>query len=153
MIPLDMRKRSAVRRAFVPAFLVVAFVSAACGRPAGPTTARAGTKVAFASMSFEDALGRARVEKRLLMVDVYTDWCGWCRKLEKETYGDTRVADALGDFITIRVDAEKGGETVAERYGVRGFPTVLFLSGSGDIVRKVEGFVDADEMLKVVTSL
>jgi thiol:disulfide interchange protein len=153
MIPAGMRPSSTVLRASALALLAASLLAGACGRRGVAPRAEASTKVAFASMSFDAALGRARADKRLLMVDVYTDWCGWCRKLEKETYGDTRVADALGDFITIRVDAEKGGETVAERYGVRGFPTVLFLSGSGDIVRKVEGFVDADEMLKVVTSL
>jgi len=104
-------------------------------------------------MTFGDALDRARSENRFVMVDVYTDWCGWCKKLDAETFGDLRVAEALKDTISIRVNAEKGGEAVAEKYGVRGFPTVLFLSGSGDVVRKVEGYVDADEMLRIVQSL
>jgi thiol:disulfide interchange protein len=104
-------------------------------------------------MSFGDALDRARTEDRLVMVDVYTDWCGWCKKLDSETFGDLRVAEALKNVISIRVNAEKGGESVAARYGVRGFPTVLFLSASGDVVRKIEGYVDADEMLRIVSSL
>ena len=153
MIPRDMLKRSALHRALVPASLVVAFVSFACGRPAPSTTTRVGTKVAFASMSVEDALGRARSEKRLVMVDVYTDWCGWCKKLDSETYADKRVAEALKEVISIRVNAEKGGEAVAERFGVRGFPTILFLSGRGEVLKKVEGYVGADEMLEIVTAL
>ena len=125
-----------------------------CARRAGGPSGSAGkTAVDFASMSFGDALDRARTENRLVMVDVYTDWCGWCKKLDRETYGDVRVAAALKNVISIRVNAEKGGESVAAKYGVRGFPTVLFLSGSGDVVRKVEGYVDADEMLRIVASL
>jgi thiol:disulfide interchange protein len=125
-----------------------------CSRRAGPATPEPGSaKVAFAPLSLGDALDRARAENRLVMVDVYTDWCGWCRKLDSETYGDARVAAALANVISIRVNAEKGGERVAEKYRVRGFPTVLFLSGSGEVVEKIEGYVGADEMLRVLASL
>ncbi len=133
---------------------VAGLLFGACARRTGGPSGSAGkTAVAFASMSFGDALDRARTENRLVMVDVYTDWCGWCKKLDRETYGDVRVAAALKNVISIRVNAEKGGESVAAKYGVRGFPTVLFLSASGDVVRKVEGYVDADEMLRIVASL
>lgn len=137
------------------AFLAFLLVGAGgCSRRAGPAASRsASTKVAFASLSFGDALRRARAENRLVMVDVYTDWCGWCKKLEKETYGDARVAAALEGVISIRVNAEREGESVAEHYSVRGFPTVLFLSGSGEVVEKIEGYVGADEMLRIVASL
>ena len=111
------------------------------------------TKVTFASLEFSSALSLAKKENRLVMVDFYTDWCGWCKKLDKETYGDARVAEALRDVISIKVNAEKGGEAVAEQYRVRGFPTVIFVSGSGEVVRRVEGYVGADEMLKIVSSL
>lgn len=109
--------------------------------------------MAFTSLNLSEALGRARTENRLVMVDIYTDWCGYCKKLDKETYADARVAEALRGVIAIKVNAEKGGEAVAERYRVNGFPTVIFLSGSGEIVRKVEGYVGADEMLEIVASL
>ncbi len=107
----------------------------------------------FASLDFSSALKRADRENRLVMVDFYTDWCGWCKKMDKDTYADARVADALKDVISIKVNAEKEGEAVAEQYRVRGFPTVIFVSASGEVVQKVEGYVGADEMLKIVASL
>ncbi len=139
-----------------PALVVaVALLLAAggCGRSSRIPRSGGESQVEFVSLSFSEALGRARAENRLVMVDVYTDWCGWCKKLDKETYGDARVARALRGVIAIKVNAEKGGEAVAEQYRVRGFPTVLFVSGSGEIVRKVEGYVGADEMLEIVASL
>lgn len=148
-----MSSRLNVRRAGV-ALLASLLVAAGCSRHAGPTDSGDGaTKVAFAPLSLGDALGRARAENRLVMVDVYTDWCGWCKKLDRDTYGDERVAAALENLISIRVNAEKGGEAVAEKYRVQGFPTVLFLSGSGEVVEKIEGYVGADDMLKIVASL
>ncbi len=140
-------------RAALLVFATLLLVPGGCGgRPSAPE-ATGSTRVAFASLDFSAALSRAKKENRLVMVDFYTDWCGWCKKLDKETYGDARVADALRDVISIKVNAEKGGEAVAERYRVRGFPTVIFVSSSGEVVRKVEGYVEADEMLKIVNSL
>ena len=143
-----------LRRAAATLLALVLAGGAGCSRRAGPAAPEGGTtKVAFAALSLEKALDRARAENRLVMVDVYTDWCGWCKKLDSDTYADVRVAAALEELISIRVNAESGGEKVAARYSVRGFPTVLFLSGSGDVVRKIEGYVGADEMLRIVASL
>ena len=145
---------------FVLSLVAVSFTLLAVVPGCGPRSTEAGEDqrsasggVAFASLDYDGALARARAERKVVMLDVYTDWCGWCKKLDRETYGDVRVAAALKNVISIRVNAEKGGESVAAKYGVRGFPTVLFLSASGDVVRKVEGYVDADEMLRIVASL
>jgi thiol:disulfide interchange protein len=143
---------SAVRRAFVPALLAAFLTAGACARRES-SGGGGESKVPFASLKFDEALGRARTQNRLVMVDVYTDWCGWCKKMDRDTFGDARVAEALKEIIPIKVNAEKGGEAVAQRYEVRGFPTVLFLSGSGEVVKKIEGYVGAEEMLKIVRSL
>ncbi len=149
-----MRNRKGVPRApLAPLLAALLLAASACGGREGAAPAAPGIKVAFASLNFDAALGRARAENRIVMVDVYTDWCGWCKKLDAETYADARVADALKDFIAIKVNAEKGGEAVAQRYGVDGFPTILFVSGSGQIVKKVEGYVGADEMLRIVQAV
>ncbi len=154
MIQSVMRRKNRVSCVPLAAILASLLLTAtACGGGEGASRPASGTKVAFASLSFDAALGRARAENRLVMVDVYTDWCGWCKKLDAETYADARVAEALKDFITIKVNAEKGGEAVAEQYRVSGFPTLIFVSGSGEVVRMVEGYVGADEMLRIVGSL
>ena len=115
--------------------------------------ARAAGGVAFAAGSFDEALARARHEKRILLVDVYTDWCGWCKKLDREVFADARVAGAAKRLVAVRVNAEKGGEDVARRYDVEGYPTLLFVDGSGTIVKRVDGYVDADEMLRILSTL
>ncbi len=123
-------------------------------KPGAPSVPGGGGKgVAFASLGFSDALERAKSERKLVMVDVYTDWCGWCKKLERETFADPRVGAATRDLVSIRVNAEKGGERVAERYRVEGFPVIIFVDGSGNEVQRITGYVDADEMLKVVEGL
>ena len=142
-----------IRRRFA---LVLALLLAAAGcgrsRPGGGTAAHDASGV-FASLDLPQALDRARAGGQIVMVDVYTDWCGWCKKLDRETYADARVRTALREFVPIKVDAEKGGRAVAEKYGVRGFPTILFVGADGRIIRKVQGYVDADEMLRILASM
>ncbi|MBK9088486.1 MAG: thioredoxin family protein [Holophagales bacterium] len=124
----------------------------ACSRPEeGADGSRAsGPGITFASGTFDEALARARSEKRLLLVDVYTDWCGWCKKLDREVFGDAKVAEASRGLVAVRINAEKGGETVARRYDVQGYPTVLFVDGSGSVVKRIDGYVDAAEMLQTI---
>jgi thioredoxin 1 len=119
---------------------------------AGPSKATS-RGIAFASLSYDEALSKANAEQKLVMVDLYTDWCGWCKKMDRETFSDPRVGKATRGMVAIRVNAEKGGETVARGYRVDGFPVVIFLDGKGREVQRITGFVDADEMLKVVESL
>lgn len=137
------------------AALIAFLPMTACSRSEGKAaeSGSSGPGVAFVSGSFDEALARARSEKRLVLVDVYTDWCGWCKKLDKEVFSDARVAAAARDLVAVRVNAEDGGEKVAERYEVNGFPTILFVDGSGTVVKRIEGYVDAAEMLRILSAL
>ena len=137
------------------AALIVFLPMAACARPEGRAeeTRSPGPGVVFASGSFDEALARARSEKRLLLVDVYTDWCGWCKKLDREVFADARVAEAARNLVAVRVNAEKGGEKLAEKYDIQGFPTILFVDGSGDVVKRIDGYVGAAEMLRILAAL
>lgn len=136
------------------AVVLTTLLVVACSRPdASADDARPVGGIAFSAASFDDALSRARSEKRILLVDVYTDWCGWCKKLDREVFTDGRVADAAKGLVAVRVNAEKGGEEVARRYGVEGFPTILFVDGSGNVVKRINGYVDAVEMLRIISAL
>jgi len=155
MIPsVDVPRMS--RRSLAAGLLLLAagLASPGCGRSRGSRGAEApDPSGVFSSLSYTQALDEARAGNRLVMLDVYTDWCGWCKKLDRETFADSRVREALKDFVALKVNAEKGGRAVAERYEVRGYPTILFISPDGRVVRQVRGYVNADEMLRVLASL
>lgn len=137
------------------AVAVALAVRSGCPRSGGGGSAghAGGPGVRFASLSFEDAVSRAREERTLVLVDVYTDWCGWCKKLDKEVFADARVGEATRGLVAIRVNAEKGGEEVASRFRVGGYPTLLFVDGDGNLVHRVEGYLPADEFLEVLRAL
>lgn len=120
-----------------------------------PAPAHAETGVAFepAGAKWADVVAKAEKDAKPIFIDFFTDWCGWCKKLDREVFSDARVAGAARSLVAIRVNAEKGGEKVAEKYDVQGFPTILFVDGSGNIVKRIDGYVDATEMLRTLAEL
>jgi thioredoxin-related protein len=79
---------------------VLALVVAGARRPVPPPPA-------INWMSVEDAAGRLQKEKRPVLIDLYTTWCGWCRQMDKKTYSNKQVAQYLQEkFYTVKVDAE-----------------------------------------------
>jgi thioredoxin-related protein len=95
------------------------------------------------------ALAEAKKSNRLVMVDVYTDWCGWCKKLDSDTYADAKVAARAKDFVALKLNPEKsaGEKEFAQRYAVSGYPTILFVEADGTLVNKVVGYRDAPGFL------
>lgn len=94
---------------------------------------------------FDRAARLASDRKTLLLVDFTTEWCGWCRKLEREVYPDPAVSGQLSRVVYFRIDAEREGAALARRYGVDGFPTLLFLTPSGSVAGQILGFMPPPE--------
>lgn len=84
----------------------------------------------------------AKQSHKLMMVDMYTGWCGWCKKLDADVYPQPTVVQAAAQFVPLKLDAEKDadGVTLAKKFKVTGFPTLLFLDGSGAIVDRIVGY-------------
>lgn len=106
--------------------------------------------------SWDDGIAEARASGRPVLVDVYTDWCGWCKRMDRDVYGRADVRDYLAKrFVTIKLDAESGdkatldGRTVtlagiARRFRVSGYPTTIFLRANGEHLVSVPGYVPAE---------
>lgn len=74
------------------------------------------------------------------MISFYTTWCGWCRRLEKETFADTAVIALSQRLACVKVDAERHPE-LARAYRARAFPTVVFIDRSGKLVESARGYL------------
>jgi thiol:disulfide interchange protein len=88
-----------------------------------------------------NVLAQAKVQKKLVFVDVYTTWCLPCKIMDEEVFSKKQMIDYLNDnFISYKVDAEKGtGGAVALMYEVEAYPTMLFLDEKGTVLQKREG--------------
>ncbi len=99
------------------------------------------------------ALSRAGGEKKLVMVDFYTDWCQWCRRLDQTTFTDVNVQKALQGLVSVRLNAEKDGREAAERFNVDGYPTLIFLDASGNEVGRIPGYVEPGPFLAELANI
>ena len=115
-------------------------------------------EVHFKDVTFADALKQAKKEKKIIMVDYYTTWCGWCKKLDRDTYSSDELGKYADDnIISLKLDAEKGeGMSLAKKAGVTGFPTIVFYNADGKEIYRIVGYKPApgfiQEMMKAVDS-
>ncbi|MGC1242755.1 MAG: DUF255 domain-containing protein [Chryseosolibacter sp.] len=66
-------------------------------------------------MTFEQAVEKSKIEKRKIFIDVYTDWCGWCKVMDKKTFNDPEVAKLLNEkFYPVKFNAEQREDVVFE---------------------------------------
>ena len=90
-----MLKQISIKILFV--FIVSVFLSAFKSDPNSPVH----------WMTFEEAVAKAKKEPRPIMIDIYTSWCGPCKLMTKNTFGDKQVADYLNkNFYCVKFDAE-----------------------------------------------
>lgn len=99
------------------------------------------TGIQFFSGTFKQALAKAKQEKKLVLVDCYTTWCGPCKYLKTKVFTDKALGDFMNSkFISVAVDYESAeGEAVAQMYPVEGYPTLFFMDSNGKVKKTLLG--------------
>src|SRR5208283_1272057 len=92
----------------------------------------------------------AAQEKKLIFIDAYTDWCSWCKVMDRETFSDTAVANFMNDkFVPVHYEMETGfGLIMSAKYRVNAFPTFLIFTPDGKLVNRIVGYHKSKEFLE-----
>lgn len=106
--------------------------------------------VKFEKSSILEAFEKAERSGKSVFVDVYTVWCGPCKKMVKQVFPLKEVGEFFNqNFINLKVDAEsEEGKIFAKKYKVKGYPTLLFLDVEGEIRHRIIGGVSAEDLIK-----
>ena len=102
------------------------------------------------AQDYQSATARAAKEKKLLMVDLYANWCGPCRMLDKTTFSNADVQAALArDFIAVKVNIEstEDNRKLASDLNTRAIPHIVFFDSDGKKLSDFFGYYPPDQFL------
>ena len=101
-----------------------------------------------------EGLALAKRRNKPVLIDFYADWCVYCKQMEQTTFQDKRVIKELGRFVAIKVDLTKittEGRAAADKYGVVGLPTFVFINRQGqEVIRP--GYQPPSRFLQILES-
>ncbi len=108
----------------------------------------------------------AKKTNKIVLVDAYTDWCGWCKKMDKDTYTNQKIISMLNkNFVVIKFNPEiKDAEYELEGHKVSGrelfaqltqgkstgFPTTYFIEPNKKQIQVAAGYLGPDDFIKVL---
>jgi thioredoxin-related protein len=119
--------------------------------------------------TFEQALELSKKAPKKLMIDVYTDWCGWCKKMDADTWSNTEIAKYVNEhFYAVKFNAEQKADIIFQgktyKYVDQGngkgyhelaaallsnqlsFPTVSYLNEKLELLGPVPGYRNAHDL-------
>jgi len=122
--------------------LIVLFFGAHCAFAAG---------INFEHGTFSEALAKAKKEDKMIFVDVYATWCGPCKWMSANAFMDEEVGDYFNEnFVSLKMDGEKGeGPDFMMKYALDAYPSLLFFSPEGELVKKMAGGLDSNDLMKL----
>jgi len=115
--------------------------------------------------SFEPGLAAAKKARKMVVVDFYTTWCGWCKVMDKDTYGHASIIKyAKEKLVLVKVNAESDEKTrfrdqeytyreLAAAFGVNSYPATAFIDANGEVLTLVPGYIPANKFLPVLEFL
>ncbi|MEW5995099.1 MAG: DUF255 domain-containing protein, partial [Candidatus Zixiibacteriota bacterium] len=112
-------------------------------------------------MRYDEGLKKAKKEDKHVFIDFTAKWCGWCKKMDRETFSKHEVIAMINEnFVPVKVDGDSrreldiDGYKISERdltrhvFKVRGFPAFWFLKPDGSKVGMIPGYRKADFMME-----
>lgn len=112
--------------------------------------------------SFDEGVSLARTSNKKVLVDVYTDWCSWCKKMDSEVYTDADVIKLMdANFVAVKLNAESSkpvtfrGNSLTEaafarELGVTGYPTILFFDPNANPITDLPGYSPAQRFALIL---
>lgn len=114
-------------------------------------------------LTFEEAIQRNEKEPKKFLIDMWTVWCGWCKKMDATTFGNPKIAKIVNEhYYAVKFNAETkdtmyiGGKTYINEFpnkkrhphqiaitlmqGKMSYPTIVYLDENVNLLQSIPGF-------------
>ena len=111
---------------------------------------------AFAAGGFHNTVAAAqkvaKEKNRLIFVDLFADWCGWCHRFDKEVVPSEAFQKSTDDMVLLRLDTEDGkeGTEFSRRYGVTSLPTFVILTPDLALAATLRGYAPPTQFAAMI---
>ena len=123
-------------------------------------------------LSFEEAVELNKKEPRKILVDIYTHWCGWCKRMDKDTYENPEVIEYINShFYPVKLNAEMrdtvqfNGVTfvnsgqgrkpahqlaISLLNGKMSYPNTVFLDENFQLLTRAPGYLSPQRLMPIL---
>lgn len=159
-----------MKNKLIPFFLVIATFWS-CSISFGQVDKKSTDEINW--MTWSEVENALKKEKKKVFVDVYTDWCGWCKRMDKTTFEDKEIIKYINNnFYAVKFNAEQeetitlaGNKYKYVKDGRRGYnqlaadllkgrlsyPSIVFLNDDLSLIQPIPGYYDARKMEVFIT--
>ena len=119
--------------ALVACFMSACIDSTTPSQPSEPEIP--GTGITW--QSYDEGMKIAQDQNKPVMIDIYTDWCKYCKELDRVVYTDSDVINLADKFVCIKFNADKRRDLAAKYNSPTptnprpGVPAIVFLRSDG----------------------
>ncbi len=121
-------------------------------------------------LSWEEAMISNKSKPKKIFIDVYTDWCGWCKRMDATTFLDKNIVKYINEnYYAVKFDAERrdtihydGQDFFYKSFGRRGihelaealldgkmtYPSYVFLNSTFERIMISQGFKSEEMLIK-----
>ena len=125
-------------------------------------------------MTFQEAIELNKTAPKKIFIDVFTDWCGWCKRMDQTTFLNPEVVEYMNEnYYAVKFDAESsdtivfGGYTYINEGGMNGrrgthqlavdllqgrmsYPSYVFMNEKNQLLTVAPGYIEAKDLLPVL---
>ncbi|MEQ8908854.1 MAG: thioredoxin family protein [Vicingaceae bacterium] len=124
-------------------------------------------------MGFEEAVELNKQEPKKFLIDVYTSWCGWCKKMDRTTFTQPEVVAYVSKhYHAVKLNAERKDTVrlddrmfvnekpdgrrhphqlaISLMQGKMSYPTIVYLDEAGNMLQPIPGFQSAENILPIL---